>query len=108
MKYEDVKDGVTRSIGIEIVVRLVYRTNARRTGKKEKTCGIYNPEKEFSVAIIATEIALQDLIQEAKEDYARQDRRQATREQKKKRKPTKKEAMLFAEEAQGEQAREDS
>lgn len=97
MNFERETDGVTRSIGIEIVVRLVYRTNARRTGKKEKVLGIYNPEKEYSVALMATDIALSDLIQEAKEDYAREQRHKEARTARPKRKPTKKEAMLFQE-----------
>lgn len=97
MSETEGQEWVTRSIGVEIVLRLVYRTNDRRTGKRERIIGPYNPEKEFSVALLAVDLQLQEMIAEEKEERAKIAARKAARTKGRKRKPTKKEKMLFNE-----------
>lgn len=83
-----------RSVAIEIIVRVCHLTQKRRVRSREKRVGWYDAESEQGAALIAARYAMNDLIQEEKEEQERIARNKEARASKPKRKPTRKERWL--------------
>ena len=106
MEWVTVENGVTRSVGIEITVQLVYRTQGKPVGRLAKATKAYDPGTETILALEAAKTALADLIREATENWERTQAHKAARQPKGRKKATKKQMLLedfIKEEQLGEQ-----